>query len=239
MSSIYHTIFFDPLYNSLVLLSQIIPRADAGIVVVVLTIIVRFIIYPLSKKAVLTQLHMSAIAPDLEKIKDRYKDNKEEQARQTLQLYKDKKVNPFSGIFVILIQIPIIIALYQIFLKAGFPTVDTTYLYSFIQAPEYINPVFLGLDITKKSWLLALFAAITSFLQFRISMRGNKKPKGDSFADNLNRSMQMQMKYFFPVLVFFFAYTISGVIALYWLTTNIFSIGQDLYIRKKFKPSST
>jgi len=237
MSAFYHLIFFNPLYNALILLFWILPWADAGLIVVVLTIIVRLIIYPLSRKAILTQIKMAEVAPELQKIKEKYK-SQEEQARKTLELYKEKKVNPFSGIFVIIIQIPIILALYQIFLHAGFPQVDSSILYSFIKVPENINATFLGLiNITQKSAILAFLAALTTFIQLKISMSGQKTPKGSSFGDNLTRSMQTQMKYFFPLLVFFISYKISGVIALYWLTTNLFTIVQELIVRKKFKLS--
>lgn len=232
MSSFYHTFFFDPLYNALVLLFKILPWADAGIIVIILTILVRLIIFPLSRKAILTQVKMNEIGPELAKIKEKYKDKTEEQARLTLALYKEKKVNPFSGILVIIIQIPIIFALYQIFLHL--PEVNTDFLYSFVKAPEHINTTFLGiLDITAKSAVIAFLAAVSTFFQFKISMRGQVKPTGDSFGNNLARSMQTQMKYFFPVIVFFISYNISGVIALYWLTTNLFSIAQELFIRKK------
>jgi membrane protein insertase Oxa1/YidC/SpoIIIJ len=100
----------------------------------------------------------------------------------------------------------------------------------------HINTTFLGLiDITHRSIILALLAAVTTFVQLYIASRGQTTPKGDSFGDNLARSMQTQMKFLFPVLVFFISYTISGVIALYWFTTNLFSIAQELYIRKKLK----
>ena len=237
MSFIYHTFFFDPLYNTLVILFKILPWADAGVIIIILTILVRLIIFPLSKKAVLTQVRMAAIAPDLAKIKEQYKNNTEEQAKRTLALYKEKGVNPFSGIFVIIIQIPIILALYQIFLY--FPKVDMSLLYSFVAAPEYTSATFLGfLDLTTKSVTLALLAAVSTFFQFQISTKGQAPPKGNSFGDNLTRSMQTQMKYFFPVIVFFISYNISGVIALYWLTTNLFSIGQELFVRRNLTKSS-
>jgi YidC/Oxa1 family membrane protein insertase len=239
MSAIYHLVFFNPLYNLLVLLFWALPVSDAGLAVITLTIIVRLIIFPLSKKAIVTQVKMAEIGPELQKIKEKYK-SQEEQARKTLELYRDKKVNPFSGIFVILLQFPIIIALYQIFLHAGFPQIDSSILYSFVKIPEYIHTNFLGLvDLTQKSAPLAFFAALTTYIQLRISMGAQKVPQGDSFGDNLTRSMQVQMKYFFPLLVFFIAYKISGVIALYWLTTNLFSIGQEIYIRKRLKPTLT
>lgn len=234
MSFLYHTIFFDPLYNLLVLLFKLLPWADAGIIVIILTIIVRLVMYPLSRKAVLTQVKMAEIGPELAKIKEQYKDRSEEQAKLTLALYKEKGVNPFSGILVIIIQIPIIFALYQIFLH--FPEVNSALLYSFMKEPQHIDTTFLGfLDITAKSIPLALFAAISTFFQFRISMKGQTPSNDNTFGNNLARSMQTQMKYLFPVIVFFISYNISGVIALYWLTTNLFSIGQELFVRRKIK----
>lgn len=234
MSFFYHTFFFDPLYNILMLLFKILPFFDAGIIVIILTIFVRLIIFPLSRKAILTQVKMNEIGPELAKIKEKYKDKSEEQARHTLALYKEKRVNPFSGILVIIIQIPIILALYQIFLN--FPEVNSSLLYSFVAEPSHVNTTFLGfLDITAKSATLALFAALSTFFQLQFSMKGQSQPKGNSFGDNLTRSMQTQMKYFFPLIVFFISYRISGVIALYWLTTNLFSIAQEFFVRKKLK----
>ena len=235
MSFLYHTIFFDPLYNALIFLFKVIPWADAGLAVILLTILVRLLIFPLSRKAVLTQVKMAEIAPELARIKDKYKDRAEEQAKQTLALYREKGVNPFSGILVVLIQIPIIFALYQIFLH--FPEVNAGLLYSFVEVPQHINIFFIGMfDITGKSIGLAFLASITTFVQFKVSAQGQIAPKGNSFGDNLTRSMQTQMKYFFPVIVFFISYSISGVIALYWLTTNLFTIVQEIFVRRNIKP---
>lgn len=235
MSSLYHTLFFDPLYNALILLFQILPWADAGIVVIILTILVRLILYPLSRKAVLTQARMNEIGPDIEKIKEKYKNKPDEQAKATLALYKEKKINPFSGIIVILIQLPLIFALYQIFLH--FTEVRADLLYSFVSAPEHINTLFLGLlDISGKSALLAVFAALTTYYQLKISMKASPTAtpgKVLGMGENLAKNMQSQMKYFFPVMVFFISYQVSAVIALYWLTTNVFSIGQEIFVRRK------
>lgn len=231
MSEIYHALFFDPLYNFLILLFKVIPWADAGVVVIIVTVVVRLILFPLSRKAVLTQVKMAEIGPELNEIKEKYKGNSEEQARKTLALYKERNVNPFSGILVIIIQLPIIFALYQIFLHL--PEINPSYLYSFVPVPEIINTTFLGLlDISAKSAIIAFLAAVSTYLQFQVSMKGQKTPEGNSFGDNLTRNMQKQMKYLFPVIVFFISYQISGVIALYWLTTNLFSIAQELFVKR-------
>jgi len=240
MSALYNGAIFNPLYNALIGIFTVFPWADAGIAVILLTIIVRLILYPLSKKAVVTQVRMQEIAPDLEEIKEKYKDNSEEQAKRTLALYKEKGVNPFSGVLVLIIQLPIIFALYKIFLHAGFPNVDTALLYSFVHAPSHINTIFLGLfDITKKSAPLALLAALSTFFQLRLATANAKLNKPttskSNFGNDLAQSMQTQMKYVFPVIVFFISYKISGVIALYWLTSNLFTIGQEIVVRRKIK----
>lgn len=237
MSFLYHTIFFDPLYNALILLFNILPWADAGVIIIILTSLVRLILFPLSRKAVLTQIRMNEIAPELEKIKTEYKDKPEAQARETMALYKAKKVNPFSGILVILIQIPLIFALYRIFLH--FSEMNTEVLYSFVHMPAHFNTLFLGLlDLSGHSIVMALLAALSTFFQLRLSAQhqqpaAKSKDSKGSFGENLTRNMQTQMKYFFPLMVFFISYKISAVIALYWLTTNLFSIAQEAYIRRK------
>ncbi len=233
MSFLYHAFFFNPLYNFLILLFNLFPWADAGLMVIVLTILVRLLLFPLSRKAVLTQLKMNSIAPEIAEIKAKHANNSEAQARETFALYKEKGVNPFSGIVVILIQIPLIFALYRIFLHIS--EIDTSVLYSFMSAPAHIDTIFLGfLDVSGKSIILALLAAVSTFLQLYFSTQ-NQAPstaaKG-SFGEGLAKSMQTQMKYFFPVMVFFISYNISAVIALYWLTTNLFSIGQEYFIKR-------
>src|SRR3989344_4108863 len=203
MSFIYHTFFFDPLYNTLVILFKILPWADAGVIIIILTILVRLIIFPLSKKAVLTQVRMAAIAPDLAKIKEQYKNNTEEQARRTLALYKEKGVNPFSGIFVIIIQIPIILALYQIFLY--FPKVDMSLLYSFVPAPEFTSTTFLVfLNITTKKGGTCIFRRRYKRIQKRhINFREIKKNliegENDWNLNNNNENARKRINSFFSI----------------------------------------
>ena len=237
MASFFHTIIFEPLYNGLVFLIHITPFADVGIAVIVFTCIVKLLLFPLSKKAVKTQMAMKAIEPETEKIKNQFKNNREELARQTMALYKKHQVNPFSSFAVILIQIPIILGLYYVFFKGGLPTINTDWLYSFVAAPDKVNMLFLGLlDISKKSIFLALLAGVSQFFQAKLAMPPIK-PRGaePDFKADLARSMGLQMRYIFPVVVVFIAYSISGAIALYWTTSNIFAIGQELIIRRQLK----
>src|SRR3989338_8403938 len=145
ISSFFHATVYQPLYNSLVFLISIMPGHNIGLALVFLTIIVKLILYPSSKKAILSQIKIKEIQPDLESINKKYKENREERARKTLELYRDKKVNMFAPILPLLLQLPVILALYYIFAQSGLPKVNGDILYSFLKAPEFkISPLTLG-----------------------------------------------------------------------------------------------
>ncbi|HLP44031.1 MAG TPA: YidC/Oxa1 family membrane protein insertase [Candidatus Nanoarchaeia archaeon] len=244
MSFLYHTLVYNPLYNGLIYLMDVLPWADAGVAIVIFTIIVKLILFPLSKKAVTTQLKMKKVEPELNALKEKYKDDKQLHAKKTMELYKDNGINPFAGIILILIQLPIILALYKVFLS-GFQSINADILYSFVKVPAAIDTMFLGLvDITGKSVVLALLAGISSFIQVKLSIpvvpktaaRENMS-KEERFRHDLTRTMGMQMRYMLPALAFIVSWTISGAIAVYWITSNVFSIAQELVIRKSIKES--
>lgn len=240
MKEIFNLFLHDPLYNALVGLINIIPGEDVGVAVVILTILVKLILFPLSTKAVRTQLKMRLIQKPLEEIKEKYKNKREEMGKAMLDLYKEHKINPFSGILVLFIQIPVILALYWIFLRSGLPVIDTSILYSFVHNPEHVNMDFLGLmNIGEsKSLILALLASITQHLQARFSFpKQEKKPEGHkaTFQEDMMKGMSFQIKYVLPIFIFFVAYNLISVAALYWVVSNLFAIGQELYIRNKIK----
>ncbi|OHB00076.1 MAG: hypothetical protein A3E93_01975 [Candidatus Zambryskibacteria bacterium RIFCSPHIGHO2_12_FULL_43_12b] len=236
MAGFFHTVFFQPLYNGFIFLMDVLPFFDAGVIIILFTIIIKFVLYPLSKKAVVAQIEMKSIEPDLKAIKEKYKEDKQEQAKRTMALYKEKKINPFASIFVILIQLPIVFALYFVFIKTGLPEVNTDLLYSFVQRPETININFLGiLDITEKSIILALLAGISSFFQIRFAVPAHKDTGEKTFQNDLAKSLNVQMRYVFPVITVLISYQISGVVALYWVTSNVFAMIQERVLRKQKK----
>ena len=235
LTNIWNTVLYGPLLNALAFLVSIVPGGDVGIAVIILTLIVKTVLFPLSQRSIESQIKMNLLAPELKKIKNSGA-SKEEQAKQTFELYKYHKTNPFSGCLLVLIQIPVIFALYYVFLKG----IDFQggLLYPFVHAPEHVNMLFLGvLDISQKGLtILAVLAGISQYLQASLMPKpviSKKTP--NSFQENMSRSMQTQMKYIFPFVVAFIAYSVSGAVALYWITSNIFAIGQQIYANKKKK----
>jgi len=219
----------------------IVPFADVGIAIILLTVLVKLILFPISQKAVRTQFLMRGLQPQLEKIKEKYAKNKQEQARKTMDLYKEKGINPFSGILLIFIQIPIIFALYWVFFRGGLPEIDMSLLYSFIREPSQINMNFLGsIDMAGRSVVLAFLAGLSQYFQIKLSLPTLKKRDDSaSLKDDFARSFQLQMRYMLPLFIFGFSYFISAGVALYWFTSNIFAIGQEIFLKKKLSKNIT
>lgn len=237
--SLFHTVVYDPLYNALVFLISIVPGADVGIAVILLTVFVKLLLFPLAHKVARTQVVIKRIQPQLDALKEKFKNNKQEQTLKTLALYKENRINPFFGFLVILIQLPIILGLYWVFYKGGLPVINMDLLYSFVNGSVIPNMTFIGItDMAAKSLVLALLAGVTQFINMRIIMPSAPKKKEDgkaSIKDDIARSMHVQMKYVMPIIITVVAYTISSAVALYWVTSNIFSIGQELFVRRNVR----
>jgi YidC/Oxa1 family membrane protein insertase len=240
MKELFNDLLFTPLYNILVFLIDIIPGGDVGFAVILLTLFVKFILFPLSKSAVRTTIKSREIQGELDALKEKYKDNREELGRAMLELYRKNEINPFSGIALIFIQLPVILALYWVIYKGGLPLINSDLLYSFVPAPENVDMTFLGIFhiAESKSIVLGLLAAITQHIQARLSFpKQTEEPKTDapSFQADLMKGMQIQIKWVLPIFVFFTSYFLISVVALYWTVSNIFGIGQEIYIRETIK----
>ncbi len=235
ISSVFNAVVYTPLYNGLIFILDVLPFHDLGVAVILLTIIVKFILFPLTKKSIQAQMKMQEIEPQIREIQKKHAGNNQVMALEMMALYKKNNFNPFAGIFLIFLQIPIILGLYFVFSKNGFPVIDTDILYSFVSAPESVDILFLSvLDMTGKSIILALLAGITQFIQIRLTLPKLKKRSADAtFKDDVMHSMQLQMRYVMPIVITLVAYYISAAVALYWVTSNIFTIIQEMFLRKK------
>lgn len=242
MAHLYNIIIFQPFYNGFIFLTSLFPFFDAGVIIIIFTIIVKIIILPLSIKASKAQIQMKNTEKDLQLIKEKYKDDKNEQSKKTMEYYKERGINPFAGIFILIIQFPILIGLYQVFIRSGLPKINETLLYPFLVSMVSLVPnmMFLGLiNIAQKSVVLALIAGVTTYFQISHASKGQSQQTTAGTQGDIARAMNVQMKYFFPVLMTFIAYTISSAVAIYFITSNLFAIGQEMYIRKKYHKDIT
>lgn len=238
MMALIKAIFYTPLYNLFVVFLSI-PGIDAGMAVILITATVRLVLFPLSKKALQSQIQMKLIEPDLKKIQEDFKDNPQEKGLRTMQLYKQNGINPFSSILILLIQIPIIFSLYHIFQSGAVSHINETLLYPFVSVPTTVKATFLGLiPLLSKNVFVALCAGITQYIQATLQplpVSTKKDGAKRSFQDDFSRSMNLQIKYILPIMVFFFSFTLPALFGLYWTTSNIFTIIQELFLRKDRK----
>ncbi len=215
------------------------PGADVGLAIIAVTVVVKLVLLPLSLKAAHTQHAMRFLEPELARIKELYKDKKEELAKKTMAAYKDAGINPLASIALALAQIPVIFALYFSVYSGGgvkLPEVNVALLYSFVPSPEHLNMRLFGsIDIASKSMVLAVLAGLTQYVYGHLSLPPLKPKAGTepNFKEDLTRSMQMQMKYVMPIIIVFVAYTISAAVALYFVISNVMSILQEFAVRRK------
>src|SRR3989344_3521473 len=239
--SFFKKLLYDPLYNALVLVASFMPGADVGLSVIVLTLMVKFAILPLTHSQMQTQRKMKVVEGEIKEIKKRHSGNSQEQTKQIMGLYKSHGINPLSGFLVLLIQIPILLALYFVFTR-GIPFVATD-LYSFVSLPAQINFNFLGLiDLAAKSIPMALLVGVSQYFQVRLAMppppkkEKNETKKEDtpfSFSEELAKSMSTNMRYVMPAMIALISATLPSVVSLYWLVSNLFSIPHAPLVRRK------
>lgn len=238
----FNTILYRPLFNILVLLYEYLPGHDFGLAIIVLTILIKLIFYPLGAKAIKSQKALSGLQPKIKEIQDKYKDNKEEQTKALMALYKKEKINPFSGCLPLLIQLPVLLALYRVFWR-GLQPETMALLYNFVPHVESISTSFLGIiDLSQSAtiiienvrhylWpniVLIFLVGIVQFIQMKMSSPKSEKDKkqDSSFAGQ----MQKQMLYFMPAFIVLILFRMPSAIGLYWLTTTLFTILQQYFI---------
>jgi len=241
--NVFNVVLYQPLFNALILLYKYLPGHDFGIAVIILTIVIRLILYPLMVQSIKSQKVLSELQPKIQEIQQKYKNDREKQTKEMMSLYQKEKINPFSSFSLLLIQFPILIAIYQVFWKGLRPETMAN-LYSFVSNPGPINPTFLGIvNLSKTSLVLAVLAGIAQFFQSKMmtpspakASEGKPHQKG---GPEFSSMMQKQMLYFFPVFTVFILLKLPAAIGLYWIITSLFSmLQQHLVFKKEYvKPS--
>ena len=249
MIELFHTLFYQPLMNILIFLYQVVPGGDFGIAIIILTFLIRLLLYPLSAKGIRSQKAITELQPEIKELQEKYKNDKERQVKEVLEVYKKAKVNPFSGFVPLLIQLPVLIALYQVLLGVQGDEFANV-LYSFIPYPGEINSLFLGfIDLTNigifeaeggaflfGNMLIIACAGLAQFFQMKMTMARKpplkKKGKSDPKTE-MAEKIQKQMIYFFPFFTIFILFSLPLAIGLYWLASTIFSLVQQYFILNK------
>ena len=236
----FHELFYKPMYNILIFILDILPNHNVAIAVILLTILIKIILLPLSHKMFRTQIIQKKIQPLISKIQEEYKDNRQMLGIKMLEVYKEHKLNPFSSILLMIIQIPIVFALYFVFANGGLPNINTDDLYSFVSHVNNINHFLYGVDFTKANIVIGFLAALFQYIQIRLSLQNMQVDKTKPISElkpeeMMQRQMSFMMKYFIPIIIFIASLKVSAAVALYWIISSLFMIVQELYFRNKYK----
>jgi len=233
IGNLFHLILTQPLFNILVFFYNTITFGDFGLAIILITVFIRIILWPMNQKAIKSQRDLQDLQPKIKKIQNEYKDKKEEQAKALMELYKSNKVNPFGGCLPILVQLPILIALYSVFLNGLKPDYLSN-LYSFVLNPGVINPSFLGLfDLSSRSIILALLAGGLQFIQSKmilpkVDLSGAPKRSDEAIAQMVSK----QTLYFLPFITVIISWRLPAGLPLYWAVTTLFTIFQQFVIMR-------
>ncbi len=232
LANFFNVILYRPLFNLLVVLYNFIPGHDFGIAIIFLTLIIRFALFPISLKSLKSQSVLQKLQPKIQELQKTHKDDKEKQAKEILNLYKQEKINPFSGLLLAFIQLPILIALYYVFWN-GLKQEELSILYPFISNPGQINAVFLGIvDLSKPNVILAFLAGFAQYWQTKIMLPKNKSQAKKSEGPDISQMMQKQMTYFLPFFTVIILFNLPSALGLYWTVSGLFSIAQQYFILK-------
>jgi YidC/Oxa1 family membrane protein insertase len=231
----FHTIFYEPVYNLLVVVLTILPLHDIGAAIIIVTCIVKGILLPLNLSALRSQYVMKRVQPKLDAVKELQKTNPTLASQKMMAIYKEEKINPFASLFVVILQIPVFFALYFVF-RSGLKA-DPASLYSFVKFPETLHTLAFGLfDVTQKYLPIAVLAGLSSYFLARrqtATMTSTKEAKDETFQDQFMKSMKIQLLYVLPIIIVFSAAVLPSALGLYWFISNVIGYAQDVYMKRK------
>ena len=207
-----------------------------GIAIILMTVLIRVILYPLMQKQMVSMREMQKIQPLMKAIQDKYKNDKERLNKELMALYKEHKVNPMSGCLPLLIQMPILILLFQVLREFN------TKIYAVYNG----NPGFLWLkDLSLPDQLIQLpgsgifgiqYLGIMPFLiggSMYIQQKMTSSPGGTGKGGGSSEQTQKMMTIMMPLMIGFMSFTLPSGLTLYWFTSTLLGIGQQYLINKK------
>ena len=235
IKSFFKVILYKPLFNILVFFIWAIPGHDVGTAIIILTVLIRLILLPSSANSIKAQKKLKDLQPEIDRIKEKYKNDQQAQAKATMDFYQANKINPFSSCLPLLIQLPILTVLYYVFQSGLSTNRFADLLYSFTPRPEYVDTMFLGMNISQPNIYLAIVTGLLQFWQAKQmtpSMPVNKDDKQSAFQSALGK----QMLYVMPILTVFIAMKLPAALPIYWSVTTLFMIAQQYFLLKDNKP---
>ncbi|MBI5412524.1 YidC/Oxa1 family membrane protein insertase [Candidatus Peregrinibacteria bacterium] len=238
LRSVWNTVFFKPIFNTLIFFLSIAPGKNLGLAILLLTIVIKLLLLGPNQKALKSQKKMQELQPHLEALKIKHKGDSQKLAQETMALWKKFNVSPAGSCLPMLIQFPILIALFYV-VKSDLNSVNNTlFLYDTFKTFDLstIQTNLFGiLELTKKNVLaLPIIVGLLQFVQMRLTL-GKKKPVEPKPAEgvpNPGPMMNQMMIYMMPVMIAFFTASMPAAVGFYWGASTLFGIGQQLVVNR-------
>ena len=230
---LFQEVFYRPFLNLLIWLYNVLPGGDFGVAIVVLTLLIKLVFYPLNAKSIKAQKILQELAPQIKEIQEKHKKDKQRQAQETMAFYKQNKISPFAGMLPLLIQLPILFALFKIITNV-FNDGALAMLYPFVGAPSVINHVSLGIiNLTAtNNIVLGVIAGVLTFWQIKMIQPPKGVPQKTQGKPDFQSVMQKQMLFMMPLMTAFFSTKFAAGLALYWIFTTAGMIVQQYIVYK-------
>ncbi len=239
LKDLFTTVLYQPLFNALIFVAWLIPGHSIGWAIIALTIIIRLILLPSTIKTLEQQQRIKALQPKMNELKKKHGEDKAAHNQAVMELYAAEKVSPFGGCLPTLIQIPLLLVLYRVFIH-GLNTDQFNLLYRFTPHMDSVNTLFFGLDLSKpERWVLPVVVALLQFVQIRQTTALTPSTNPGQEGQDISNIMTKQMAYIFPVVAFMTARNFPAALALYYATFSLFMIIQQYFQLKMMNAAAT
>jgi YidC/Oxa1 family membrane protein insertase len=237
-AKIFRTFISKPFLNFLIFVASILPDHGLGIGIILLTVLVKLLLFWPTQRALEGQKKMQLLQPKLEAVKKQYASDPVKMQQETMRLWKEHGVNPVQSCLPIVLQFPILIGLFYVVRDASVLATSHHLIYPYYQHLTWdFNPIFLGMDLTKPSWIFPPLLVVMQFLQMRLSFQIVKnKGMKDGKAPEIDKTQQIQqqvMQYAMPLMIGFFAISFPAAVSLYWGVSTLFAIGQQVIVNRE------
>lgn len=254
MTEVWNVLLYHPLVNALIFLYQVLFH-NFGLAIIVLTVLIRAILIPLTLPSMKAAEKMRQLAPELERLKKKYRQDRQGFAKAQMELYRQKGINPAAGCLPQIVQLVILIALYQAFIQVLAPDGQEVIkkineiLYPPLKLAEntVINTQFLWLNLAKPDvikiagltlplpGIFLIAAALVQFLSSKMMMPGlsvaqKEAAKTPGQTDDMAATMQSQMAYLFPLMTILIGFTFPSGLILYWFIFSLFTTVQQYFV---------
>lgn len=264
----FTTLFVQPVFNLLVLIYGLLPGHNFGVAIILFTVLVRMLMWPLVKKQMHHSKALRELQPELKRIKKAAAGDKQKESAMMMELYKEREINMFAPFGILAVQLPVLIGLYSGLRRIiSDPHNIITFSYSFVRDLPWLKELALDIhkfdatlfhvvDLTKSArspdgkiyWpamVIVAGSAFTQYLQSKQLMPSDKKSRSlrqilkdagsgkQAEKEEVTAATNSLMRYFIPVMIFFFTVSIASALSLYWLTSGLVAYLQQSYLLRK------